>query len=219
MKKVFIASTNEVIKGIIRECVLAIYPRQQIIDVCDDISLMYHLKCSDDDVIFFDKFFLGYVLKFKLINLKIINNNLRIIFCELGECSLHFGFRVWDFGADGYICNISDEEDFKKKLKTVFTGQKCFPTEVMDGLKKPEYLNDKRGFSDVTDVEYQIGMYLGQGKTPKEIGIILNIARSTVSHHYYWLKRKIGFKTMDDITTLNKQMEHYHIRSWNGCKN
>ena len=219
MKKVFLASTDEIVKELIRECISRIFPRLEIIDVCNDISLIYHLKCSDDDIIFFDKFFLGYVFKYSLINLKMMNKSLRIVFCERGDCSMYFGFRIWDLRADGYICNIEDKNEFTTKLKIVLSGQRYFPPEVMNNLNSNEYLTDKRAYSDVTDIEFQIGLYMGQGKTHKEIANMMNIAKSTVSHHYYWLKKKIGFKTIDDINTLNRQMEHYHIRSWNGCKN
>ncbi len=214
IKKVFIGVCEEITKKTIIDGLLSINPKIEIIDGTTDDDIFYHLKSAEESVVIFDKYFLSYVLKFKLRSLKVINSKLRIYFCELGNCSRFFGLRVYDTGANGFIANIEQKEEFKEKLNLVLEGIRCYPEEVLDGIKNNEHLLERKSCSEITEREMEVGLYLGQGKSIKEICDLTNNAAGTVSTHICRLKRKIGYKTMNDFKLLNNQLIKINVRSW-----
>lgn len=214
IKKVFIGVCEEITKKTIVEGIFAFQPKAEIIDGTDDADLFYHLKSAEEAVVLFDKYFLSYVLKYKLKSLSVLNPKLRIYFCELGNCSRYFGLRVHDIGVKGFITNIENTELFKKKLNYVFEGITCFPDEVLESIRNNEHLLERKSCSEITEREMEIGLYLGQGKTLKEISELTNNASGTVGTHIHRLKRKIGFKNMNDFKLLNNQLIKCNVRSW-----
>ena len=73
---------------------------------------------------------------------------------------------------------------------------------------------------EITCAEFTVGVYLGKGFTNKEISRITGLSINAVRNHAHWLKKKIGYKSMNDLTVLNQRYDLLDIRSWNlGCKN
>lgn len=215
MKQVIIGTCDEFTKEIIRHCVHAVNPTLQIIDGSNDTDIIYHLKSAEDDIVFFDKFFLSYVLKFKIKALRVYNNKLRIVFCEQGNCSTYFGLRIHKLNADGFISNIENTKEFTKVMREVLGGVTYYPDDVKTSLNKNVHLLSPKYCSEVTEVELEIGMYLGQGKSVKEISTLTNMQMPTVSAHINRLKHKIGYDCMNDFAVLNRQLEKINYRSWN----
>lgn len=214
VKKVFIGVCEEITKKTIIEGILSINQKMEIIDGSTDSDLFFHLKSAEEAVVIFDKYFLSYVLRFKLRSLKVMNPNLRIYFCEMGNCSRFFGLRLYDIGVNGFVTNIEQKEKFRQKLNLVLEGLRCYPEEVLDGIKNNEHLLERKSCSEITEREMEVGLYLGQGKTIKEICDLTQNATGTISTHICRLKRKIGFKDMNDFKMLNNQLIKCNVRSW-----
>ena len=214
MKKVMIATIDSYTKEIIRNCVTQAFPKLEVIDVTTDSDILYHVKSAEDDIIFFDKYFLSYVLKFKILSLRMINENLRIYFCETGECSRFFGMRLFLLGVDGFVSNIENRQSFTQKIRIIPGVNRLYPDEVLASINDNEHLLGKKCCSEVTELEYKIGLKLGQGKSIKEISDELTSTVSAVGIHVHRLKKKIGYKSMNDFSLLNQQMERFLVRSW-----
>ena len=214
MTKVIISVCDDFTKQLIKHCVKTVNPGLEIVDGSNDEDIIYHLKSAEDDVIFFDKFFLSYVLRFKLKALKSYNKKIRIVFCEQGSCSRFFGFRVYELHADGFISNIQDEKEFSNQLRMLFAGQRVFPEDVLDGLKSNEHLHNRKFCSEVTELELEIAMYLGEGKSIKEINALTNVKEGTIGSHINRLKYKLGCKNMKEFYVLYQQYEKINLRSW-----
>ena len=215
MTKVIIATCDDFTKETIKRCVHAVNPSLQIIDGSNDTNLLYHLKSAEDDIVFFDKFFLGYILKFKIKALRIYNRNLRIFFCEKGSCSTYFGLRIHDLKVDGLISNISNSLEFEKTLRIVFSGKSYYPEYVDKAIEKNVQLRSRNYCAEITEAEMAIGMYLGEGKSSKEISELLNLSYNSVRTLLHRLKYKIGYESMNDFAVLNRQLEKINYRSWN----
>lgn len=215
MEKVFVATCDRFTSRLIKECVLSAAPSSIVFDGTDDNDLIYNIKSSGHCYLFFDKYFLSYILKYKINILKILNDKIKIIFCEQGCCSRYFGMRLFDIGADGYISNIENKTEFIEKLKLLFSGKKLFPEEVIYSLEKIDNLIERKNCTDITDKELEIGIYLGQGKSLKEVSSLVKINMNCLSVHLHRLKKKIGFKSINDFMLLNKQLEQSFLRSWN----
>ena len=214
MKKIIIAVCDDFTKEIITHCAKAAMPSLQIVDGSNDTDIIYHLKSAEDDIVIFDKYFLSYVLRFKMTALRVYNRKLRIIFVEQGDCSRFFGLRVYDLKADGFICNIRNKKEFVNKLRNIFSGEKIFPEEVLDSLDSNEHLRFRKYCSEITEMELEIGMYLGEGKSIKQISGLVSASEGAVGIHISRLKKKIGFESMKDFSVLNKQLEKINLRSW-----
>ena len=214
MTKIIIAVCDDFLKQTIIHYVKAVNRGLEIIDGSNDDDLIYHLKSAEDDIVFFDKFFLGYILRFKIRALKVINKNLRIIFVEQGFCSRFFGLRVYDLKADGFVSDIQNEKEFIEKLRIIFSGRKIFPEEVLDSLHSAEHKTYRKYCSELSEQELEIAIYLGEGKSIKEISDLVHISEESVGTQKTRLKRKIGYKSMNDFCVLNRQMEKTVLRSW-----
>lgn len=221
MVKVIVGMTDDYTKKLTMECVSKALPKAQLIDGSSDMEIFYHLQKSEDEtIVIFDRFFLSYILKFKLIYLKAMNNRMKIVFCERGSCIREFGLRLYELGVDGFICDIEHEDLFVAKLKKVKTGGKCFPDEMKDSEGYLDINTDRKACVEITCAEFTVGVYLGKGFTNKEISRITGLSINAVRNHAHWLKKKIGYKSMNDLTVLNQRYDLLDIRSWNiGCKN
>ena len=100
-------------------------------------------------------------------------------------------------------------------MKNILGGKSYFPQDVIDALDSTEHLVYRKYCSEITEIELAIGMYLGEGKAPKEIGNLLDIEVATLRTHINRIKYKIGCETMNDFAVLNRQLEKINYRSWN----
>ena len=215
MVKVIVGMTDDYTKKLTMECVSKALPKAQLIDGSSDMEIFYHLQKAEDEIIvIFDRFFLSYILKFTLIYLKAMNNRMKIVFCERGSCIREFGLRLYELGVDGFICGIEHEDLFVAKLKKVENGDKCFPDEMKDSDGYLQVNSDRKGCVEITCAEFTVGLYLGKVFTNKEISRITGFSINAVRNHAHWLKKKIGFKCLNDLTVLNQRYAHLDIRSW-----
>ena len=221
MANIIIASTDALIRTSIQVAVKLASRKTEVIDGTNDENLLYDLKsASEDDIVIFDKLFLSYFLEQKLSYLRYLNPRLRIFFCETGCASRFFGFRLHGLAVDGYISDIERKEDTAQVMSKILSGQKYYPKEVAEGIENGEHLGtDKQFCSEVSPIEMLVGLHLGDGESIKEASHNLGRTENNVSSHLKRLKRKIGYKSMNDFITLNNQMRHFYIGSWNGCKN
>ena len=213
--KVIIAMCDECVKKLTMDRVSKALPETQIIDGSKDLEIFYHLQNPDDNVLLiFDRLFMGFILKYKMNFLRSINRKMKIVFVETGYCILELGLRLWEVGADGFICEIENEKAFNNGFNQILSGTRYFPEVALDDVKSGVFQNNRRITLELTDSEYNVGLYLGKGFTLKEISYVLNIPYSTVKTSSSVMKRKIGFKSANDLIILNQRLALFNIRSW-----
>ena len=215
MKNVFISTTDDCAREIIKSGIKKVFPKAEFIYEMNDTEALYHLKYDEGNAFFFDRLYLSYVLKFKIAALKTLNKSTRIYFCEAGDCSPYFGIRLLDLKVDGFISNIEKTDEFIKKLRIISTGKSYFQDEVYDYLdNRLVRKTERKACTEVTELEYQVGLLLGEGFQFKDISDRLQITIGALGAHVHWLKKKIGYKCMNDFAVLNQQMEKFNMRSW-----
>ncbi len=213
--KVIIAMSDEWTKKLALTGVSKCFSDAQIIDGANDGETYYYLQKPDDNILLiFDRFFMGYILKYKIAFLKTLNEKMKIIFAETGFCVRELGLRLWELGADGFLCNIEKDDVFKEGLNKIASGAKSFPELILDDIKSGTVLNNRRTSMELTDSEYLVAIYLGKGFSPKEISFETGMSIESVRTHSSGLKRKIGLKSMNDLTVLNQRLAKFNIRSW-----
>ena len=217
--KLFLATSNYVVKGIVRENLKKIYPGVEVFDVLNDEDFMYHLECKDEIIFLIEKFFLGLCIQEKLTCLKAVNKNIRFVFFETGEvCAEFFGLRVYKLGAAGFISNADNKELLIRALKKILSWETYFPEDVDKGIKSGVHLHS-RAVGELTDSEFSIAVLLATGMSPKEIAFEMSLSDKGVYSHIYWLRRKIGWHNPEDYAEVYKQMLARDMGGWIGCKN
>ncbi len=205
VKNIIVACCDDEVKKIVVGNASAIFGEKHVY-VCKNYFDLYEKsKYAQDTAVFFDKYFLGYVISYAITRLRIANRTLRCYFVEIGECSVFFGVRVYTLGTDGFISDIEDDLVWKKNSVQIHQGDKTFPEEVLRSAKRPDCTMDRKSISEVSATEMQIGMYLGMGKSQKDICSITGFSQTAISVYTHRLKRKIGYKNPNDYFLLNRQ--------------
>lgn len=217
MKKFFLATSSNFVKGLVYECAKLYFPHIEVVDVMNDDHLMFHLGYPEDNLLLIDKFFLGFYLHDTVEGIKGLNQKLRFVFFETGDCNEYFGLRVYNLGASGYIPDMKDTETLKQHLNKVMNGLPTFPEIVKDDIERGMHL-DARYCGEPTKSEFKVAVLLAQNKSVKEIANETHVETHTVSNHIYWLKRKIGARTLNDYKEVYDQMVNRNVGGWNGCK-
>lgn len=222
MANIIMASTDAFTRKNIQVAAKLASHKNDVIDGTNDEDLLYHLKsASEGDIVIFDKLFLSYFLEEKLSYLNFLNPKLRIFFCETGYPSRFFGYRLNRLKmVNGYIADIERKEETAKIICNITSGQNYFPKEVLEGIEMGENRGTEKQYStEVSSVEMLIGLHLGEGMAIKEISRQMKRSENNVSSHLKRLRRKVGYKNMNDFIILNNQLRRFYIGSWNDCKN
>jgi DNA-binding NarL/FixJ family response regulator len=204
IKKVLLACCDMNVRQLISNSLLKLMPESSVLTCKNDAEMYAFIKEAENTAIIFDKFFLGYVLSYQILRLKIINDKILAYFAETGDCSKYFGLRVHNLGINGLISHIEKKDCLKKALQTILTGTNTFPEVVTRSIEDNDYLLDKKSYSEVTEREMAVGMYLGMGKTQKEISYLTGMSTQAICIHVHRLRRKIGYKMPSDYEMLNK---------------
>ena len=209
MRNCIVACYDEEMENLVVQNVRELNPGMEIMTVRTEMELVRKLCCSGNVIIYFDKFFLGYVIKYKLIEYKIINPHANIVFVEKGECPISFGLRLYSIGVNSFICNLENQDMVKDPFLRTFENLSYYPEEVLHSIRNNEHILERRCCSEITGIELNIAMNIGLGKSLKEIGYLNNSNYRTISSQINRLKKKIGYKSPSDLINLNKRIMFY----------
>ncbi|MCR4626485.1 MAG: hypothetical protein K5640_02455 [Treponema sp.] len=216
INKVIIAMIDDVTKSLTIARVCESIPKAEVIDGKTEKEIYYHLQNPEYDVLLiFDRLFMGLILKYKMKMLRSLNPSMKIIFADTGFCVPEFGRRLWEVKADGFICNIENEEVFKKAITKILSGEKYFPEIINDEITSGVIFNNHRSSLELTDSEFSVGLYLGKGYSLKEISFATNIPYGSVKTNSSIVKKKLGCKNNNDLMILNQRQVAFDVRSWN----
>ena len=204
-KKVIIACCDEKVRRILKKCLLELKRYSDVTECGTEKDVFLSTREAEEPVLFIDKYFLGYVISYKIVGIRLCNEKTELCFCETGECPPYFGLRLYDLKVDAFIAHIEESDHFKREISKVLCGYKTYPDEVQKSIDDNSYLLERKCFTEITPVEMKIAAYLGEGKTQKEICYIMGISPQAVNTHVHRIKRKIGYKNPMDYCILNQQ--------------
>ncbi|MGL5652774.1 MAG: response regulator transcription factor [Paraclostridium sp.] len=98
-------------------------------------------------------------------------------------------------GIDGYVLDISDEDDFKYIVKKIINGKKFFDSDLL-GNSKNEYLSN---FENLTKKEEQVMKFLVKGLSNKNIAKEVDVTEYTIKKHVSSILSKLNLKNRQDI--------------------
>lgn len=106
-------------------------------------------------------------------------------------------------GAMGYVLKEVPTEEIRKAIDAVMKGERYLCTGAKGSL---EPKSDGEGREALTGREQTILLQLAQGKSNKEVALVLDISVRTVETHRKNIKRKLGISSTAGLTRY--AMEH-----------
>ncbi|MBI4982447.1 MAG: response regulator transcription factor [Candidatus Omnitrophica bacterium] len=115
-----------------------------------------------------------------------------------------FIFRVFKAGASGYLLKDCAFEELVCAIRTVSANRIYLSPEIADIVVK-DYLrqsskNNTSGFSVLTAREREVLQLLAEGKTTKQIALLLKISVKTVETHRSQIMDKLNIRSIAELT-------------------
>lgn len=98
-------------------------------------------------------------------------------------------------GIDGYILDISDEDDFKYIIKKIINGKKFFDSDLLGNFKNECVSN----FENLTKKEEQVMKFLIKGLSNKNIAKEVDVTEYTIKKHVRSILSKLNLENRQDI--------------------
>src|SRR5215467_10815343 len=119
-------------------------------------------------------------------------------------------------GAKGYLLKENAEVDLERAVQVVAQGKPFFSPAIANTLLE-DYMRQmqQRGLTDsydlLTEREKEILQLLAEGKTNKDVAVLLNLSPNTVETHRTHLMQKLGLHSTAEIVlyAVRKQIISY----------
>ncbi|WP_136442712.1 response regulator transcription factor [Pacificoceanicola onchidii] len=98
-------------------------------------------------------------------------------------------------GARGYVLKDVPTDEIKKAIDVVMAGERYLCTGAEGALAPPD-----NGREPLTNREQSVLLQLAQGKSNKEVALVLDISVRTVETHRKNIKRKLGISSTAGLT-------------------
>jgi DNA-binding NarL/FixJ family response regulator len=126
----------------------------------------------------------------------------RIVFLTMHEDTT-YAAAAFQAGASGYVLKRSAPEEIVTAVHQAMRGRK-----YVSSLIDPEFLerltkkadHPEKLKSELTSRQREILQLLAEGKSPKEIGAVLNISARTAEFHKYRIMTATGARTVAELT-------------------
>jgi RNA polymerase sigma factor (sigma-70 family) len=120
-------------------------------------------------------------------------------------------------GAKGYLLKDNAEVDLERAVRVVAQGKPYFSPAIASTLLE-DYMRQmqERGLQDsydlLTEREKEILQLLAEGKTNKDVALLLNVSPNTVETHRTRLMQKLDLHSTAEIVlyAVRKQIISYH---------
>ena len=112
--------------------------------------------------------------------------------------------RAVSSGVRGYLLKDSAEPDLVRAVKAVAAGQTFFSaaianTLIDDYVTRLQRMDLRDTYEQLTDREKQVLQLLAEGKTNKEVAVILSVGVSTVESHRLNLMKKLDLHNTAEL--------------------
>ena len=132
---------------------------------------------------------------------KVINPALPVLVVSLHDENL-YAERALKAGARGYIMKSEETENILTAIKKIINGEVYLSDGMKDKLINRVAGTDREGSSPMdilSDREFEVFQFIGDGRTTKEIAEILNLSVKTVETYKSHIKSKLEIKDSTDL--------------------
>lgn len=198
MKRIILADDHSFIRLGLIQILKDDYPRLDIKEVSDGISLVNEVISGDYDLVISDLDMPGRSGLEALEQIKLIKPNLPILILSIYTEEL-YAVRVLKAGASGYMNKNVAPYELIYAIKRILSGRKYITPEIAEKLlistdigKKPHEL--------LTNREIEIFKHLAYGKTISQIAVIYSLALTTISTYRSRIMTKLQLSTNSELT-------------------
>ncbi len=132
---------------------------------------------------------------------KVINPALPVLVVSLHDENL-YAERALKAGARGYIMKSEATDNILTAIKKIINGEVYLSDGMKDKLINRVAGTDREGSSPMdilSDREFEVFQFIGDGRTTKEIAEILNLSVKTVETYKSHIKSKLEIKDSTDL--------------------
>ena len=126
----------------------------------------------------------------------------KVIFLTMHTDSV-YAAEALEAGARGYLLKQSAAREIVKAIRTVLRGRMYvslpISEHVLDGLRKTSR-NGKEGIHKLTGRQREVLQLVAEGRSAKEIAVILNVSHRTVEFHKHRIMEELGLHTTAELT-------------------
>lgn len=135
-------------------------------------------------------------------DLKVLYPDLRILVCSMHDETL-YAERVLRAGAKGYVMKDADGPTFLTAIRRVLGGgtyvSEKLAARVLEAFAGARPRGSSSPLEKLSDREFEVFRFFGEGKTAKEIASQLNLSPKTISVHRDHIKEKLKFATSAEM--------------------
>lgn len=131
------------------------------------------------------------------------NPSLKVLFLSM-YADESYVLRALSAGAKGYLVKDATEQELVPALRTIAQGRPFFSSAI-SAMLLTDYMRhlQQRGQEDsyrlLTDREKEVLQLLAEGRTNKEVAVLLDVGVSTVETHRANLMQKLGLHNTAEI--------------------
>ena len=115
-----------------------------------------------------------------------------------------FVFHMFKAGASGYLLKDCIFVELACAIRTVAKNQIYVSPEIADTVVKDfirqSLKNDFTAFSDLTDREREVLQLLSEGRTTKQIALLLKVSIKTIETHRLKIMDKLNIRSIAELT-------------------
>jgi DNA-binding NarL/FixJ family response regulator len=193
--------------AIVRDGLTALINKEQDMHVCgtahDAFSALNILSVIKPEIVIVDLSLASASGLDVIVSIKALYTDVRIIVFSMHD-ELVFAERCIKAGASGYIMKNDEPRELINAIRKILSG-KIYLSEKMTEyvLNKAMQVKDTQ-YTDIietlSDREFQVFQFIGQGHPSKQIAANLNLGIKTIETYREKLKHKLGLANALDLT-------------------
>jgi DNA-binding NarL/FixJ family response regulator len=138
--------------------------------------------------------------------IKKAHKEIKVVFLTMHP-DVTYAFSAFEAGASGYVLKHSAPTELVTAIRNALNGKTFVTPKLADAVKQhaKERANKREESTRLTQRQREILQLLAEGKSAKEIAMMLNISSRTVEFHKYRIMKDVGIKSAAELV-------HYAVR-------
>jgi DNA-binding NarL/FixJ family response regulator len=138
--------------------------------------------------------------------IKKAHKEIKVVFLTMHP-DVTYAFSAFEAGASGYVLKHSAPTELVTAIRDALNGKTFVTPKLADAVKQHanERAQKREEFTRLTQRQREILQLVAEGKSAKEIAIVLNISSRTVEFHKYRIMKDLGIQSAAELV-------HYAVR-------
>ncbi len=199
MKNVAICDDHKIVREGLKQIISAFAEFQVVADVESGEALFQILRDQEIDLIILDVSLPGRNGLEVLKQVKALRPEIKVLVLSMYPED-QFAIRMLKAGASGYLHKDSEPELLLDALREIVRGQEYLSPKITKLMfKEMNGKNNDLPHKSLSDREYEVLLYIGEGKSISEIGNQLSLSVKTISTYRTRILEKMNLENNSDL--------------------